>query len=66
MRSSASFRMRVRVALDAVAALVQHDVALRRDHLVGQHEVDHAVGFERHHLGEVFLGDALEVGCVVG
>ena len=57
---------RVGVPLDPVAPLVQHDVALGRDHRVGQHEVGHAVGLELHHLAEVLLGDALEIGGVVG
>ena len=56
----------VGVPLDPVAPLVQHDVALGRDHRVGQREIGHPVGLELHHLAEVLLGDALEIGGVVG
>ena len=55
----------VGVLLDPVAALVQHHVALGRDRFVRQHEIGHAVGLERHHLGEVLFRDALEEGRVV-
>ena len=47
------------------APLLQHHVALRRHHLVGQRQAGHAVGLELHQFGEVLLGDALEIGGVV-
>ena len=47
------------------AALLQHDVALGRDDLVGEHQAGHAVGLEFHHRAEVFLGDPLEIGGII-
>ena len=56
-------RAGIRVAMHA--ALLEHDVALGRDDLVGEHEAGHAVGLEGHHLAEMLLGDALEIGGIV-
>ena len=47
------------------APLLEHDVALRRDDFVGQHQPGHAIGLEFHQIGQVLLGDALEIGGVV-
>ena len=44
------------------APLLEHDVALRRDDVVGQGQAGHAVGLERHAGLEMLLGDLLEIG----
>ena len=54
-----------RIRLDPHAALLEHHVALGRDHRLLDQEVRHAVGLERHHGAEVLAGDALEIGGVV-
>ena len=56
---------RLRVALDARAALLQHDVALRPDHRVGQDQVAHPVGLELHHGAQRARRDGLVIGGVV-
>ena len=54
-----------RIGLDPHAALLEHDVALGRDHRLVEDEAGHAVGLELHHGPEVLAGDALEIGGVV-
>ena len=54
-----------RIGLDPHAALLEHDVALGRDHRLVEDEAGHAVGLELHHGPEVLAGDALEIGRVV-
>lgn len=51
--------------VDAALALLDDDVALGPHDLLVQHEIFHAVGLQAHHLRQVLLGDALEVGGVV-
>jgi hypothetical protein len=54
-----------RVGVAMHAPLLEHDVALGRDDLVGQRQAGHAVGFERHDGAQVLLGDTLKVSGVV-
>ena len=58
-------QLRRGIGLDPHAALLQHHVALGRDHRVVEHEAGHAVGLELHHGAEMLAGDALEIGGVV-
>ncbi len=44
------------VVLDALAALVGHDVALALDRIVLEHEVIHALGLEPHAERQVARG----------
>ena len=58
---------RLRIAVDARAALFQDHVALGLDDLVGEDEVAHAVGLEAHHLTERRRRHRLvEGGVVIG
>ena len=54
--------LRAGVGVAMHAPLLEHDVALGRDDLVGQHEPGHPVGLEFHAGLEVLLGDLLEIG----
>ena len=54
-----------RVGVGAHAALLQDDVPLGVDDLVGEHEAGHAVGLESHQGAEVLLRDTLEVCGVI-
>ena len=54
--------LRAGVGVAMHAPLLEHDVALGRDDLVGQHEAGHAVRLERHAGLQVLLGDLLEIG----
>ena len=51
-----------RIVVDAGAALLQDDVALGGDVLLGEAQIGHAVRFHRHHLRQAILGHALEIG----
>ena len=55
-----------RHVLGAHAALLDDDLPLRLHLFRLEAEVHHAVGLHLHHGLEMGLGDALEVGCVVG
>ncbi len=46
-------------------ALFEHHLAFRRHLRVGQHQMGHPVGFQRHHQFETVLGDVLVVAGVV-
>ena len=50
---------------DPHVLLFKDDVELGTHHIVRQHEAGHAVGFQRHHLLEVFARHALEEAGVV-
>ena len=57
--------LRAGVGVAVHPPLLQHDVALRGDDLVGEDQAGHAVGLIGHHQAEMLLGDALEIGGVV-
>ena len=54
--------LRAGVGVAMHASLLEHDVALGRDDVVGQGQARHAVGLELHAGFEVLLGDLLEIG----
>ena len=54
--------LRAGIGVAMHASLLEHDVALGRDDVVGQGQAGHAVGFELHAGLEVLLGDLLEIG----
>ena len=56
---------RARIVGDALVLLLEHDVALRQHHLVGQHQAGHAVGLELHQRREMLARHALEIAGVV-
>ena len=58
--------LRAGVGVGMHAPLLEHDVALGRDDLVGEHEPRHPVGLELHAGPEVLLGDLLEIGGEIG
>ena len=54
-----------RVVGDPLVLLLQHNVEFRLHHRLGQHEVGHAVGFQRHQARQAVAGDALTEARVV-
>ena len=54
-----------RLSADHSILLFEHDIELGLHHLVGQHEVGHAIGFHFHHQLEMVAGDSLEITGVV-
>ena len=54
--------LRAGIGVAMHAPLLEHDVALRRDDRVGQHEPGHPVGLELHAGPEMLPGDLLEIG----
>ena len=53
------------VVAGTLAAFLQHDIALRDDRLVSQHEIAHAISLEPHHELQMLARDGLEIGRVV-
>ena len=48
------------IVVDARAPLLEDDLALRQQRLVGEDEVRHPVGLVLHHQAEMLLGDGLD------
>ena len=56
-----------RIGLGAHPPLFEHDIALGRDDIGGQHQIGHPVGFVAHHRAQMFACDALKIrGVIVG
>ena len=59
-------QQRLGTALDALAALFEHDIALGADHVIGQGQAAHAVGLEIHHAGQGIGRHGFKIGGDVG
>ena len=57
---------RARIVADPQVPFLQHDLKLRHDVGVGEHQAAHAVGLELHHARQMLARQALEIGGEVG